>query len=58
MKTKEERRARHLNAPRVGNKIATKSTTTRDSLLKSAGKTYKVIKQGKSQYYIELKLTK
>ena len=58
MLTKKERRARHVNAPRVGTKTVTKPSGNRDSLLKSEGKAYKVIKQGKSQYYIELKLTK
>jgi hypothetical protein len=58
MKSKAERRSRHLSAPRVRKSIIRKSSTNSERIIKRNGKSYKVIVDGNRQYFIELKLTR
>jgi len=58
MKTKAERKGRHLSAPRVRKGNANKTGASGEMIIKKNGKTYKVIKEGGKHYFVELKLTR
>tara|TARA_R100000458_G_scaffold59950_1_gene73158 strand:+ start:643 stop:819 length:177 start_codon:yes stop_codon:yes gene_type:complete len=58
MRTKADRRARHINAAKANTSKTANKGVHKDKIIQSKGKAYKVIQAGKKEYFLELKVTK
>ena len=59
MRSKTERRVRHVTQLKTARAVSPQNASAnREMVVKSGGKTHKVIKVGGKQYFVELKKSK